>query len=151
DLLHGAARDCVDPLGEDAVGLACEALDREVELAAEPAGRFLSCGADRRLELLRGRLRVPGRLLRDRSPQRSDVLPADLGKPFSPALPGVGLLALDAALELALPCAETLLDLVERLPPLGRVLLELDRALVHERLRRPLGVLAGARDRDPVL
>ena len=72
----------VDALGEDAVGLAGEALDREVELAPQAAGGVLARGADRRLELLRGRLGVaaspPSR------PRGGAVRPAavlDVGEP----------------------------------------------------------------------
>jgi hypothetical protein len=62
DALDGAVRHVVDPLGEHAIRLAREPLDGEVELAPEPPRRVLARRADRRLELLRGRLRVARRL-----------------------------------------------------------------------------------------
>src|SRR5262249_31960609 len=129
DLLHRTARDRVDALGEDAVGLAREALDREVELAPQPPRRLLARGADRGLELHGGRLGVACRLVRDRPPELLDLLPADVGESLGDALNRVGLVALDARLELALALAEPLVELVERVPALGRVQLELRRAL----------------------
>jgi len=46
-----------EPLRDDAFGLTAEALDREVELAGEPAGRLFAAGSRRLLELL---LRILG-------------------------------------------------------------------------------------------
>ena len=71
--LDRVLRQVLDPLREHVFRIACEALDGEVELAPEPLRSFLPSGAKRRVELLRSRFGVAGRLARDRASQLLDL------------------------------------------------------------------------------
>src|SRR5581483_7406710 len=78
DLLHRASRDLLDLFGEDAVRLAREPLDREVELAPEPPCSVLARRLDRLLELDGGRLCEAGGLARHDAPDLLDLTVLDV-------------------------------------------------------------------------
>ncbi len=124
-----------DPLGEHALGLAGEPLDREVELAGEPAGGLLARGADRR----RRTAAPPPRRSACVSRETIRCSCSTCRRSTSPSceLDALGRLvparARSDLLQLALALAQPLGDLVQRAPALGRVLLELGA----RRLRRP--------------
>ena len=164
DALDAPVHDLLDALGEHALGLAREPLDRQVELAAEPARRLLAGGADRRVELLRRRLGVARRLARDRSASCSSCRCSTSPSRGRDPLHRLGLLALDLLLQLALAQPQALGELLQRLRrsiaacclELGRAprrrpppppaasssrSLAASRALLLDRRLEPLGVL----------
>ena len=126
----------VDPLGEHALGLAREALDRQVELAAEPPGRLLARRADRRVELL---CRPPRRNASPRARRARELLElpvldvAELR--LRSAATRLGLLAVDLLLQLALAHRSRSASSWSALAALGRVLLEVRRRLLRHLLR----------------
>ena len=135
DALDRRVRDVIDALGEHALGLAGEPLDGEVELAAEPARRLLARGADRRVELLRGRLRVARRLARDGAAELLELPVLDVAELDRDALDRLGLLAVDLLLQLALAEPQPVGELLQRLAPLDPVLLEVGRRRLRDLLR----------------
>ena len=147
DALHGRVGDVLDALGEHALGLAGEPLDRQVELAAEPARRLLAGRADRRVELLRGRLGVAGRLARDGAAQLLELPVLDVAELRGDPLHRLGLLAVDLLLQLALAQAQPVGELLQRLAPLDAVRLELGGRRGRHLLRAAREVLAQLRRR----
>ncbi len=143
--------DLVDPLGEHAFRLACKSLDGELELAAEPPRRVLARRADRRVELLRRRLRVSRGLARDAAPELLELAVLDVAELRRDPLDRLGLLAVDLLLQSALAEAEPVGELLERLPPLDPVLLEVGGGRRRHLLRAPRQVLAQLRGQGPVL
>src|SRR5262249_25776697 len=97
---------------------------RQIELAAEPARGLLAGGADGRVELLGGRLRVAGRLPRDRAPELLELPVLDVAELRGDARHRLGLLAVDLLLQLALALAQAIGQLLQRLAPLDAVRLE---------------------------
>ncbi len=135
DALRGVVADVVQPLGEHSLGLAREALDGQIELAAQPARGRLARGADRRVELLRRGLGVARRLARDKPLQLLDLPSLDVAERELDPLRRVVALALDDLLQVALALAQPLGDVLQRASPFRRVLLELGRRLLRHVLR----------------
>src|SRR5262249_30033586 len=80
-----------------------------------------------------------------------DLAPLDIREPDLDARESVGLFALDLLEQRALPSAQPLPELVERAPPLLRVVLDLDRRRRERVPRRPLDLLAQPRDRGALV
>ena len=129
-------RQRVQPLGENALRLAREPLDRQVELAGEPSRRFLACGLDRAVERQRRRLGVARRLAGDGSLQLLDVATLDVAECELDPLRRIVALALDDLLQVALAAAQPVGDVVQRVASLGGVLLELGVRLLRDLVRR---------------
>src|SRR5581483_376634 len=151
DSLHGAVADGGEALRQHTFRLACESLDREVELAGEPPRRLLARVADRGVELLRRCLGVARRLAHDDALQLLDLPALDVAERDLDALRRVVALALDDLLQFLLALAQPVGHLVQRTPPLGSVLLELGGRLLPDLLRRLREVGPEARDQLPLL
>ena len=115
--------------------LARETLDGQVELAAEPARGLLAGRADRRVELLRGRLRVA---VASRETVRRSCSSCRCSTSPSWAATRCIASACSRSIcsrELALAQTQPVGELLKRLPPLDPVLLEIGRGRGRELLR----------------
>ena len=125
--------------------------DGALELSREPAGRLFPRGLDRSLELMRRGVDEPSRGAVENAFQLLHLAALDICERRLDPARRVGLLALDPAHEVALPCAQPLGDLMQRAPPLRRMRLELPRGRGCGFLGGPAEVITQPGDRRPLL
>src|SRR5207244_11892203 len=141
----GPRRACISdrcrPLGQDRLRLTREGLNRSVELPRQACRRCLARRLHHVRELLRRRVRVarggPGKdALQLLELSTLDVRKAGLDAPY-----GFRLLPFDQLGELALPPANSLVELVEGASAFGGVGLELGASRRDGLLRRERGII----------
>ena len=132
----------LDPLGENGLCLAGEALDRELELSGEPSGRILAGrrGSCRRTACAAASVACwASRATARRTCSTCRLL--DLGELRGDPLGRLGVLALDLLLQLELALPQAFGDLLQCSAPLGGVAFELgvdrSRHLLQSRGRDP--------------
>src|SRR5579864_525563 len=117
--------DVCEAFGEDDFGVACERLDRAVELACEPARGVLAAGLHERCELLRRLLRERRRRTLDHAGDLLDLPALYVLEAHADALRRLDLFALDSLHELLLASPHPLLQLMQGATAVERLGLDL--------------------------